>query len=141
MKINGRKAGKLLLCILRRTLLVVFTAVLLVLVGLIAVCNLIFNGPSTAARDVLTMSMLESSGMKWCPALFIGKETVQQIQAEVYVPLPEEVSDASQIIINSGSTNVISDEWKDYPDGIRSDKIYGDTYTAYVMLVRNPQEV
>ena len=141
MKINGRKAGKLLLCILRRTLLVVFTAVLLVLVGLIAVCNLIFNGPSTAARDVLTMSMLESSGMKWCPALFIGKETVQQIQAEVYVPLPEEVSDASQIIINSGSTNVISDEWKDYPDGIRIDKIYGDTYTAYVMLVRNPQDV
>lgn len=141
MKMNGRKVGKIMLCILRRTLLVVFTAVLLVLVGLIAVCNLIFNGPSTAARDVLTMSMLESSGMKWCPALFIGKETVEQIQAEVFIPLPEEVSDTSQIIIASGSTNVVSDEWKDYPDGIRIDKIYGDTYTAYVMLVRNPQDV
>ena len=141
MKTNAKKAGKLLLCILRRTLLVVLTAVLLVLVGLIMVCNLIFNGPSTAARDVLTMSMLESSGMKWCPALFIGKDTVAQIQAEVFVPLPEEVSDASQIIINSGANTVVSDEWKDYPDGIRIDKIYGDTYTAYVMLIRNPQDV
>ena len=30
MKINAKKAGKLLLCILRRTLLVIFTAVLLI---------------------------------------------------------------------------------------------------------------
>lgn len=141
MKLNFKKIVSILLCILRRTLLVIFTAAVLVLVGLIMVCNLIFNGPSPAARNVLTMSMLESSGMKWCPALFIGQETVEQIQAEVYVPLPEDVSDVSQVIINSADNTVISDEWKDYPDGIKIEEIKGDTYTAYVMLVRNPQDI
>lgn len=136
-----KKAGRVLLRIFLRTLLVIFTAALLVLGGLCLVCNMIFNGPSPAARDVLTMSMLESSAMKWCPAVFIGEEMVENIRAEVSIPLPEEVSDASQIIISDVSSNVVTDEWKDYPDGIRIDTIYGDTYTAYVMVVRDPGSV
>ncbi len=135
-----KKFLSILFCVLRRTLLVVFTGAVLLLLGLVMVCNLIFNGPSPAARDVLTMSMLESSGMKWCPALFIGEEMVEKIQSEVFVPLPEEVSDASQIIINT-DLGILTDEWKDYPDGIRIEEVYGDTYTAYVMLIRDPGSV
>ena len=69
-----KSKAPLVFCILRRFLLVFFTLIFMVLVGLILVCNLIFNGPSTTARDRLTMSMRESSGMKWCPALFIGED-------------------------------------------------------------------
>lgn len=141
MKTNTKKGLSLLFCILRRFLLVVLTAVVLVFIGLVLVCNLIFNGPSQAARDVLTMSMLESSGMKWCPALFIGADTVERIRTKVDVPLQDDVSDVSQIIINMADQQIASDEWKDYPDGIRIEQIFGDTYTAYVMLVRNPQDV
>lgn len=53
----------------------------------------------------------------------------------------EEVSDASQIIINVSQQSEAADEWKDYPDGIKIEEIFGDTYTAYVMLVRNPGDV
>ena len=75
-----RSPLKILLAVVGHFFLAVFVLATLALVALVLVCNLIFNGPSTTARDVLTMSMLESSGMKWCPALFIGEETVQKIQ-------------------------------------------------------------
>lgn len=141
MKTKAKRVSSIVFCVLRRTLLVVLTVVVLVFAALVLVLNLIFNGPSPAARDVLTMSMLESSGMKWCPALFIGEEKVEQIRTKVDVPFQDEVSDVSQIIINISDQPEATDEWKDYPDGIRIDEIFGNTYTAYVMLVRNPADV
>ena len=126
--------------IVLRFLLVFFTLVLLAVMGLCMVCNLIFNGPSESARDVLTMSLLEASATKWVPALFLGQEKVTEIQAQVSTPLTEEVSDSSQIIINSAG-NSADDEWKDYPDGIRIETVYGDTYTAHVMVIRDPSAV
>ena len=138
-----KKSGvKVLLCILRRTLLVIFTLILMAAVGLAMVCNLIFNGPSTTARDRLTMSMRESSGMKWFPALFIGEDTVAEIEKATSFELPDELSDNSQIQIDLNSslgTNV--DEWENHPDGIRIEEISGDTYHAYVMIVRDPSRV
>ena len=128
--------------VLRRLLLVIITAVLLVAVGLVAVCNLIFNGPSQTARDVLTMSMLESSGMKWCPALFIGEETVLRIQQNQAAGLPEEMSDVSAIQIQTDTLLSGEDStWNNCPDGIRIETVYGDTYTAHVMLIRDPSRV
>jgi exopolysaccharide biosynthesis protein len=124
-----------------RTLLVLFTVILLLVIGLYMICNLIFNGPSPAARDVLTMSMLESSGMKWFPAKFIGEEAVKDIQSNVSATLPDDVSNSNQVIIQDGSNSIITEEWKDYPDGIRIENVYGDTYNAYVMLIRNPADV
>ena len=46
---------------LRRFLLLVFTVVLLAAGALLMVLNTVFNGPSEAARDVLTMSLSEAS--------------------------------------------------------------------------------
>lgn len=128
------------LVILRRSLLVFFTVIALVVVGLCMVCNLIFNGPSESARDVLTMSMLESSGMKWFPGLFIGQDKVDEIQSNVSEALPSDVSGSDSVVINPGSS-VANEEWKDHPDGIRIEYVYGDTYNAYVMLIRDPASV
>ena len=128
------------LVILRRSLLVFFTLIILVVIGLCMVCNLIFNGPSESARDVLTMSMLESSGMKWFPGIFIGNDKVQQIQENISATLPNDVSGSDSVVIKPD--NSLTDaEWKDHPDGIRIEYVYGDTYNAYVMLIRNPADV
>ncbi len=131
--------GKLTLTILRRTLLCLVTLILLVAIGLAVVCNQIFNGPSPYARNILTMSMLESSGMKWFPGLFIGSEMVDKIQQDVQTPVMDDVSSSDQIVIRPPSTG--SSEWKDHPDGIRIEYISGDTYNAYVMLIRDPSAV
>ncbi len=133
---KGRKALQIVL----RSLLVLFTVVFLAVGGLCMVLNLIFNGPSESARDVLTMSLLEASATKWVPGLFLGDAMVEQIKADVGTPLPEEFSDSSQVIINTGDT-ANSDEWKDHPDGIRIETVYGSTYTAHVMIIRDPSKV
>ena len=139
---SGRKLGRFLLRALGRLLLVVVTAALLAVIGLATLCDLVFNGPSPSARDVLTMSMLESSGMKWCPALFIGEELVAQIQANQAIALPDELSDVSQVKIQTGTElSGTFSEWAEYPDGIRIETVRGDTYTAHVMLIRDPSRV
>lgn len=128
--------------ILRRFFLVLFTTVALVLVALVLVLNMIFNGPSISAQEVLTMTLIEASATKWVPALFIGEERVAEIQSTVSAPLQDDVSNASQIVINRDTaTGSASDEWANYPDGIRFDQYQGKTYTAHIMVVRDPSRV
>ena len=62
---------------LRRFLLVIFTLVLLAFGALVLMMNTIFNGPSPAARNVLTMSLIEASATKWVPAVFLGEDLVE----------------------------------------------------------------
>ena len=137
-----KRIKKLVQRILLRTLLVLLTVIVMAVAGLAMICNLIFNGPSESARNVLTMSMLESSGMKWFPAIFIGEDMVAQIQKNDAQALPEDISDPIQIQIDtSGAIGGSNDEWKDYPDGIRIEEVHGDTYNAYVMIIRDPSQV
>ena len=65
--------------ILFRTVLSLVIVAGLLFGGLCLVLNQVFNGPSPAARDVLTMSLLEASGTKWVPGIFLGDRTVEQI--------------------------------------------------------------
>ena len=139
---NKTKTSRTVLRIVLRCFLVLFTVLALAFAGVCMVCNLIFNGPSETARNRLTMSMLESSGMKWCPALFIGEEAVAEIQKSVSAELPDDLSDSSQIVIDvNNALGGESDEWKDYPDGIRIERVSGDTYNAHVMIIRDPSQV
>ena len=135
------RGAQIFWCIFRRFFLVLFTVIVIALVGAYLMLNLIFNGPSPNARDRLTMSMRESSGMKWCPALFIGKDTVAEIEKVTASELPDQLSDNSQIKIDLDNVLSGTDEWENHPDGIRIEKVSGDTYNAYVMIVRDPSRV
>lgn len=144
MKKNSAKRSgwSIFWCIVRRFFLLVFTVIVIAVVGLYMVCNLIFNGPSPNARDRLTMSMRESSGMKWFPALFIGDEMVAEIEKSIAATLPAEVSDNTQVKIDlESAVEGAGDEWEGHPDGIRLEEIKGDTYNAYVMIIRDPSRV
>lgn len=137
-----RGGWKIFWCFVRRFFLLLFTLVIIAAVGLALMCNLIFNGPSPNARDRLTMSMRESSGMKWFPGLFIGEDKVAEIEQSVSATLPAEMSDNTQIKIDlDNSVAGAADEWEQYPEGIRLEYIKGDTYNAYVMIIRDPSRV
>ena len=128
--------------IVRRFFLLLFTIIVLILVAACLMLNLIFNGPSPAARDVLTMSLLEPSGTKWIPGLFMDDETLDSIRTRVDSNLTEEFSNASQIVINKDTAiSADTDEWASYPDGIRFESHAGDTYNAHIMIVRDPSKV
>ncbi|MDY4599265.1 MAG: phosphodiester glycosidase family protein [Candidatus Faecousia sp.] len=142
-KKKKKKGSGLLGRIIRRFFLVLFTVVILVLAALVLVMNLVFNGPSPAARDMLTMTLIEASATKWVPALFIGEDTVAEIRESVSDSgLEEDVTDTTKVIIQAN--NVItgnSNEWDNYPDGVRIERRSGDTYNAHIMIVRNPAQV
>ncbi|MBQ8833351.1 MAG: phosphodiester glycosidase family protein [Oscillospiraceae bacterium] len=142
MKQKKKNRSGLVGRILRRTALVVFTVIVLAVTALVLVLNLVFNGPSPTARNQLAMALIEASATKWVPALFIGEEGVAQIRAASEgKKLTEEVSDADAIIIRQENDPAAMDEWADYPDGIRFEEVQGGTYTAHVMIVRDPSQV
>ena len=141
-KKKKKKGGGFLGRLIRRFFLVLFTVVILAAAALVLVMNMIFNGPSPAAQEVLTMSLIEASATKWVPALFIGEERVAEIRTSVDQQLPQEVSSSTKVVIQKANAITgTSDEWANYPDGIRIERVSGDTYNAHVMIVRDPSTV
>ncbi|MDO5545306.1 MAG: phosphodiester glycosidase family protein [Eubacteriales bacterium] len=143
-KKKKKKGSGLLGRIIRRFFLVLFTVVILAVAALVLVMNLVFNGPSPAARDTLTMSLIEASATKWVPALFIGEDTVAEIRTSTVEGdgLESDVTDTTKVIIQAN--NVItgdSNEWDNYPDGVRIERRSGDTYNAHIMIVKDPSQV
>ena len=141
-KKKKKKGSGLLGRIIRRFFLLLFTIVILAVVALVLVMNMIFNGPSQAAQEVLTMSLIEASATKWVPALFIGEERVAEIQTSQGPELTEVVTDTTKVVIQKGSAlSATNDEWAKYPDGIRIERVSGDTYNAHIMIIRDPSTV
>ena len=137
-----KKGSGLLGRIIRRFFLVLFTVVILLVGALALVMNLVFNGPSEAARKVLTMSLLEPSATKWIPGLFMDEEVVESIRNASGAELEEEVTDTSLVVISrSNNLSTDNDEWADYPDGIRIEEYSGKTFNAHIMLVQDPSRV
>ena len=141
-KKKKKKGSGLFGRIVRRFFLVLFTVIALILVAACLALNLIFNGPSPAARDVLTMSLLEPSGTKWIPGLFMDAQTLDSIRTRDDSNLKDEFSNTSEIVINKDAAiSAGTDEWANSPDGIRFESHSGDTYNAHIMIVRDPSKV
>lgn len=141
-KKKKKKGSGLFGRIVRRFFLVLFTVIALILVAACLAANLIFNGPSPAARDILTMTLLEPSGTKWIPGLFMDAQTLDSIRTRDDSNLKDEFSNTSEIVINKDAAiSAGTDEWANYPDGIRFESHSGDTYNAHIMIVRDPSKV
>lgn len=137
-----KKGSGLLGRIIRRFFLLLFTVILLVIAALALAANLVFKGPSPAAQEVLTMTLMEPSATKWIPGLFIGDERVAEIMAGTSVTLEAEETDVNQVVIQKNSAlTAASNEWDNYPDGVRIEERAGDTYNAHIMIVRDPSQV
>lgn len=141
-KKKKKKGSGLFGRIVRRFFLLLFTVIALILVAACLAANLIFNGPSPAARDILTMTLLEPSGTKWIPGLFMDAQTLDSIRTRDDSNLKDEFSNTSEIVINKDTAiSAGTDEWANSPDGIRFESHSGDTYNAHIMIVRDPSKV
>ena len=128
--------------IIRRFFLVLITIVLLFLIALILAANVIFKGPSPAMRSILTMSLLEPSATKWIPGLFLEEDVLNEIRNPKSDAMAESTTNTELITINKDSIlSGASDEWANYPDGVRIERLSGATYNAHVMVVRDPSKV
>ena len=137
-----KKKGGLLGRIIRRFFLLVFTTILLLVVALCLAVNLVFKGPSVAARDLLVMTFLEPSATKWIPGLFLDEQTIASIKNgdQVEADSSDTVTDISQVVINN-DTSVSAEEWANHPDGIRIEEYAGSTFNSYIMIIRDPSKV
>ena len=127
--------------ILGKIAIAAVVAVMVPVVGLFLILGQIFNGPSVTARNVLTMSLLEPSGTKWIPPIFLSDEVLDEIKnGSSGSELPDSFN-PGMIQINTGNSLSNSDEWKNHPDGVRIERISGSTFDAHIMIIRDPSKV
>ena len=138
-----------LLKALGRTFLVLLETVVLLAIVLYGVMYVLTKGPSPTARDIFVMSVRETSAVGFLADLFFTPEEIAAIEAkgaeEEYIEtdtslivMPTEPSD-EQI-----DTGPIADEWglvDEDDDGIIIDKIRGEGYSGFMMVVLDPSRV
>ena len=130
----------------------VLTALTLVLVAALGAGFIGFRGPSQSLGDLLTVSMLETSALKFVPRIYYSKAEVDAIKARNEVGELEEETDTSMIVI-AGPTpepgsedaapvatpkpeNLIVEE-----NGIQIFEVHGPTYNGWIMVVQDPSRV
>lgn len=117
-------------------------------------CFVVFRGPSTDARRILTCSCDESSALKFVPRIFLSdeivdgilhpvKEDVVPVAQDDFVELPyedgtvvEEAEAAAQVVISEPvAEGTDSGEWLEVRD------LKGSTYKGKLMIIRDPSKV
>ena len=144
-----------------RTGLSVLTVLGVVLVGLLCAGYAGFRGPSPTVGDALTMSMLETSALKFVPRIYYSAAEMDAIIARNAVDTGDSDTDTSMIVITKPTPtpdpnavvevepvveatpaptpvpeNLISAE-----DGIEIYVVQGGTYTGFMMVVLDPSRV
>ena len=135
--------------ILGRSALVLLETVLLVLVALYGILYVLAKGPSPTARDILVMSVRETSAIGFIADIFFTEEEIAQIEnaksVEEYVQ-----TDTSLINIQKPQENApeatgpVADEWglvDEDGDGIIIEEVHGEGYSGYMMIVLDPSRV
>lgn len=136
-KKKRRRAKKVRSYVLR-SLLCLFTAVILVLVGILGVLYVMFKGPSQTAGDLLVNTLLETSALKFVPRIYYSEAEVEEIVARNAVIEPEEKTDTSLVTIKAQEPSDASDEKE---EDIEIVELKGATYKGWLMIVKDPSRV
>ena len=147
---SGKKRKKKIAKIIRRSFLVLFTGIFLVVFTLVALCHILLTGPSPTVRNIVVLSAMQASATKWLPGLFLDDEIVEQIclsSAEVQeevIPMGtlryslDAESDTEGKLPENG---LYADEWADAIDGMIYKTYSGSTFKAYILIVKDPSRV
>ena len=129
-----------------RCLIVLVQTVALAAVALYCVMFVLAKGPSPTAKELFVLSVRETSAMYWLADLFFTKEEIavmEQGDGE------EEFEDTDTSLIQRPAENPDTDEpqmdaWglvDEDGDGIIVDRVIGDGFTGYMMVVLDPSRV
>ena len=107
---------------------------LLVLAGVVCAVTLVMRGPSVHARDLMTMSLRETSALYWIPGLYISESEILEIVASNTMEYKEQDIDTEKIVIEEPEAD-------DETPLIEVFEISGPTYVGDVMLIHQPSRV
>ena len=129
------------------------TVIALVLVAAIGAGFVAFRGPSRSLGDLLTVTMLETSALKFVPRIYYSKAEVDAILARNSVQEDTSETDTSLIVVagptpEPGSEPVEAASNEPNPenlafseDGIDVYEVHGATYNGWMMIVHDPSRV
>ena len=146
-----------------RTALSLLTIIVLIVAALYCAGWVAFRGPSQTMGDLLTVTMLETSALKFVPRLYYSSAQVDAIVARNQVGEVQEATDTSLIVIapptpeptpvpadaqvaatpdlQSLSTPEPTQQPVRSMDGIDVYEVKGGTYSGYMMVVQDPSRV
>ena len=137
--------------VLKRVGLSVLTAVALILVAALGAGHVAFRGPSQSLGDLLTVSMLETSALKFVPRIYYSKDEVAAIVARNEVGALDSETDTDMIVLagptpEPGSAAALQATPKPQnllfsEDGIEIFDVQGATYNGWMMVVQDPSRV
>ena len=136
---------KKLLGILGKIGLILLETVLLLALTLYGVMFVLAKGPSTTARDLFVRSVRETSAIGFLANIYFSEEEIAQIESSQGIEEYAE-TDTSLITITKPDENVgpVADEWgliDEDGDGIILEKVHGEGFVGYMMVVLDPSRV
>ena len=135
---NNKKNNKGRL--IKRIALSIFTALFVIVLGLLGVIYILEFGPSNTARNLFVNSAMESSAGKFMATMFLSDEKIAQIRKDNSVVASDDITDTS--LINIGTNETDTADGDDYDeDGIQIIDISNDTYKGKMMIVKDPSRV
>ena len=137
-KKNNKKSNRSRL--IKRITLSIFTALFVIVLGLLGVIYILEFGPSNTARTLFVNSAMESSAGKFMATMFLSDEKIAQIRKDNSVVASDDITDTSLINISTNETDTADGDDND-EDGIQIIDISNDTYKGKMMIVKDPSRV
>ena len=137
-KKNNKKSNRSRL--IKRIVLSIFTALFVIVLGLLGVIYILEFGPSNTARNLFVNSAMESSAGKFMATMFLSDEKIAQIRKDNSVVASDDITDTSLINIGTNETDTADGDDND-EDGIQIIDISNDTYKGKMMIVKDPSRV
>lgn len=135
---NNKKSNKSRL--IKRIALSIFTALFVIVLGLLGVIYILEFGPSNTARNLFVNSAMESSAGKFMATMFLSDEKIAQIRKDNSVVASDDITDTSLINIGTNETDTADGDDND-EDGIQIIDISNDTYKGKMMIIKDPSRV
>lgn len=137
-KKNNKKSNRSRL--IKRIALSIFTALFVIVLGLLGIIYILEFGPSNTARNLFVNSAMESSAGKFMATMFLSDEKIAQIRKDNSVVASDDITDTSLINIGTNETDTADGDDND-EDGIQIIDISNDTYKGKMMIIKDPSRV
>ena len=136
-KSENRKLAKK---IFGRIMIVIASLLLFAIIAVYGLCLTIATGPSETVRNLLVLSAKQASATKWVPSLFLDDDTIQKILAESE-EISTDIISIEDYYSKDDEESIELDEWANAKDGMIFKTLKGPTYTAYMLIVKDPSRI
>ena len=143
--VQSKKKSKLSLGkVLGRIFLTLLITIILVAVLLLGVIFIMEQGPSKAAKELFVRSVNETSALKFVAGIFLPENETTAILSQTTSNYDAEIERSLLELVGSEESSESEDIWvtKDTDnDGIIVEKVVGNTFSGYMMIVKDPMRV